>query len=216
MPQPDETLETKAFGAFEVKDAERGEVTAIVATLNVVDRDGDVILPGAIADGTRVKLSAYNHDIIYEDRAPAGVGTITTKGDQVMLDAQFFMDTTRGRDAFHTAKGLGTEGEWSIGFPRKAVESATMTEGWRSKGARRIIAKMPVIEASPVFVGAGIGTQTVAAKAAEDAAAALAADAETKAAAEQAARDAEALKAKQVNEEAARIFARGRRFTTKR
>ena len=40
-------IETKAFGALEIKDAEQGEVTAVVATLGVVDRDGDVLLPGA-------------------------------------------------------------------------------------------------------------------------------------------------------------------------
>lgn len=209
MSQPD--LETKAFSGFEVKDAEKGEVTAIVATLNVVDKDGDVILPGAVADGTRVKLSAYNHDIIFEERAPVGIGTLTTKGDKLILDGQFFMDTTRGRDSFHTAKGLGAEGEWSIGFPRKSAEAATMTEEWRAKGAKRVITKMSVIEASPVFIGAGVGTQTVAAKAAEDALA----EAEAKAKAEREAAEskakADALQA--TNAGAARVFERGKRFT---
>lgn len=207
MTPPSETLETKAFEGFEVKDADKGEVTAIVATLNVVDRDGDVILPGAVADGTRVKLSSYNHDIIFEDRAPVGVGTLSTKGDKLILDGQFFMDTMRGRDAFHTAKGLGAEGQWSIGFPRKSVESATMTDEWRGKGAKRVIAKMPVIEASPVFIGAGIGTQTVAAKGSD-----VDAEAEAKTArlaAEQKVKD-DAVQA--ANAEAGMILARGRRF----
>jgi hypothetical protein len=36
-----------------------------------------------------------------------------------------------------------------------------MTDEWRQKGARRLIAGLYPIEASPVFVGAGQGTMTL-------------------------------------------------------
>jgi hypothetical protein len=155
-------LETKSFGAFEIKDAEKGEVTAIVATLGVVDKDGDVLLPGSFPDTASVKLSAYGHDTILDGAPHVGRGTITTRGDKVVLDAKFFLSIPRGRDAFSLVKE-DPQLEWSFGFPR-AVKTAQMTDEWKAKGARRLVTGIQPIEASPVFVGAGVGTQTVSAK----------------------------------------------------
>lgn len=160
-------LEMKSFGPFEIKSEDKGEVVAIVATLGVVDKDGDVIMPGAVPpEGSRVKLSGYNHDVITDGAAPVGKGVITEEGDKLIFKGNFFMSTQRGREAFLTTKELGQEGEWSFGFPR-AVKAADMTDEWRSKGAKRVIAGLNPIEASPVFVGAGWGTQTLLTKSAE-------------------------------------------------
>ena len=160
-------LEVKSFGALEIKDAEQGEVTAVVATLNVVDKDGDVILPGAIpTGGSKVKLSGYAHDVILGGAAPVGKGTITEEDGKAVFRGKFFMSTERGREAFHTVKELGTDSEWSFGFP-KGVKTAELSDEWKQKGAKRMIAGMRPIEASPVIVGAGVGTGTVGVKAAE-------------------------------------------------
>jgi len=160
-------LEMKSFGPFEVKNEDRGEVVAIVATLGVVDKDGDVILSGAVpAGGSKVKLSGYDHDTVLKSMPPAGKGVITEEGDHLVFRGKFFMSTERGREAFNTTKELGSEGEWSFGFP-KATKNATLTDEWRTKGAKRLIAGMEPIEASPVFVGAGWGTQTLLTKAAD-------------------------------------------------
>jgi hypothetical protein len=160
-------LEMKSFGPFEIKSEDRGEVVAVVATLGVVDKDGDVILPGAVPlGGARVKLSGYDHDSVLKNLPPAGKGVIAEEGDHLVFRGKFFMTTERGREAFHTVKELGDEGEWSFGFPR-ATKNATLTDEWRTKGAKRLIAGMRPIEASPVFVGAGWGTQTLYTKAAE-------------------------------------------------
>lgn len=161
-------LEMKSFGPFEIKSEDRGEVVAIVATLGVVDKDGDVIMPGAFKGGARVKLSGYGHDVITEGKAPVGKGTIREVDGKAVFEGNFFMSTQRGREAFNTVKELGTEGEWSFGFP-KAVKTGEMSDEWRGKGAKRIIAELDAIEASPVFVGAGWGTGTLSAKAAEPA-----------------------------------------------
>jgi hypothetical protein len=178
---PDELLdmELKTFGAWEIKDADQGEVVAIVATLNVVDKDGDVILPGAIPANSAVKLSAYGHDVVTEGASPVGKGTISEEGNTAVFRGRFFLSTQRGREAFNTVKEMGPESQWSFGYPRK-VQTGELTAEWRGKGARRIITGMQPIEASPVFIGAGRGTGTVLAKAAEDAAAALAAEATAK------------------------------------
>ncbi len=163
--QSDDALDFKAFGSFEIKDADKGEVIAVVNTLNVVDRDGDVILPGAIQDGAVVKLSAYDHDVVTKGAPPVGLGTISVLGDQVVMKGQYFLNTTRGRDAFETVKALGPNSEWSIGFP-KNVKTAPMTKAWREKGAERLIAGLKILESSPVFLGANYLTGTVSAKSA--------------------------------------------------
>lgn len=211
MSQPNETLETKSFGAFEIKDADAGEVTAIVATLGVVDRDGDVLLPGSFPESASVKMSGYGHDVILDGAAPVGKGTITVEGDKAIFRGKFFLSTARGRESFNTVKELGTEGEWSFGFPR-GVKTAEMSDEWKAKGARRIIKGITPVEASPVFIGAGLNTGTVAIKEAEDAAATAQRDADAKAAQLAAEQKAKADALAEVNAEAGRILARGKRF----
>lgn len=185
-------FETKTFGAFEIKDAEAGEVTAIVATLGVVDKDGDVLLPGSFPSSAAVKMSGYSHDVVLDGAAPVGKGTISVDGDKAVFRGKFFLSTQRGRESFNMVKELGADGEWSFGYPR-GVQTTALTDDWRAKGARRLITGLQPIEASPVFVGAGVGTGTLMTKAADDAALAAQAAAEAKAAAEaQAAADATA------------------------
>jgi hypothetical protein len=161
----DSVIETKTIEGFEIKDADRGEVVAVVSTMNVVDRDGDVVLRGAIKDGSVVKLSAYEHDVITEGKAPVGRGVVSIVGDRAILNAKYFMSTERGRDAFNTVREMGAESEWSIGFS-KSVKTSPMTDEWKSKGARRLIAGLNLYESSPVFMGANGMTATVSAKAA--------------------------------------------------
>lgn len=160
-------LEMKSFGPFEIKSEDKGEVVAVVATLGVVDKDGDVILPGAFPPGgSKVKLSGYGHDVVTEGKAPVGKGVVYEQDGRAIFQGNFFMSTQRGREAFHTTKELGAEGEWSFGFP-KAVKTGDLTDEWRTKGAKRVIAGLTPIEASPVFVGAGWGTGTLLTKAAD-------------------------------------------------
>lgn len=159
-------LDVKSFGPLEIKDEEKGEVSAIVATLEVVDRDGDVILPGAIPmGGAKVKLSGYGHDIILQDAPPVGIGTISEEAGKAVFDGRFFLSTERGREAFATVKELGTDGEWSFGFPNATVKTSKVTDDWKEKGARRLIKSLEPVEASPVFRGAGRGTMTMHVKA---------------------------------------------------
>lgn len=172
----DSVIETKTIDGFEIKDADRGEVVAIVSTLDVVDRDGDVILKGAIKDGSIVKLSAYEHDVITEGKPPVGRGIVTIEGNRAILKSRYFMTTERGRDAFNTVREMGAESEWSIGFAKR-VKTAPMTNEWKERGARRLIAGLELWEVSPVFMGANGQTSTISAKAAANEAAAEAIEA---------------------------------------
>lgn len=75
------TLESKTFGRLEIKYAYAGECEAVVSTVGIVDRDFDVVLPGAIKDGSTVKVSAYNHDTVLSGAPPAGLGVVRIRGE---------------------------------------------------------------------------------------------------------------------------------------
>lgn len=193
--------ETKSFGTLEIKDVDKGEVVAVVNTFNVVDRDGDVMLPGAIQDGTKVKMSSYSHGIIKHGEAPVGKGVIAVEGDRAVFRGNFFLTTERGREAFETVKALGPDSEWSVGFFTQ--KSSAPSDEWKAKGARRMIVSTKTMEVSPVFIGANAFTGTLAIKEADEEAQRESArvEAETK----------EAARLKALNEEAASEFERFQR-----
>lgn len=153
--------ELKSFCTLEVKDAEKGEVEAIVATLGVVDRDEDIIRRDAIPDGSKVTMSAYGHDAVWGAR-PAGKGKLHIEGNKVVFKGRMFLTTTDGRDTFECLKAMGGDQEWSFGFHILGSEVPSADE--KSKGARRILTKLSAFEVSPVLIGAGIGTGTVGVK----------------------------------------------------
>lgn len=146
----------------QVKDATTGEVEAVFATLGVKDHDGDIILPGAIKDGTAVAISAFGHSV-WKGAPPAGVGTIHEEGDELILKGRYFLDTDHGRNDFHTVKGLAEagKGEWSFGLVN--IEA---TKGTHNGVNGNLIKSVDVPEVSPVFIGAGINTRTLVAKSA--------------------------------------------------
>lgn len=154
-------MSTKALSRVEIKDAERGIVEAVFSTFNVVDKDGDVTLPGAFDDGATVPVSAYGHTS-WEGRLPVGFATIRQTESEAVATAQFLMDTQHGADTFRTVKSLHQRGlgEWSYGY-----DSLDSYPGEMNGRAVRFLRKQLVHEVSPVLVGAGVGTRTLSAKA---------------------------------------------------
>src|SRR3990170_517626 len=134
------------------QEGDQGLVTAVFATLNVIDEDGDVTLPGAFGS-QEVKLAAWGHDW---GSLPVGRGSIREEGDKALFDGQFFLDTEAGREHFTTIKHLAELQEWSYGF--KILERA---EGEHEGRPVRFLKRMKVWEVSPVMVGAGVDTMTV-------------------------------------------------------
>lgn len=155
-------VDSKALSSVEIKDADKGHVTAVFSTYDVVDKDGDITVKGAIKDGTQVIISDWNHSS-WQGARPIGKGVVRDVGNQAVVEAQFFMNTTHGRDAFEVVKQLGSRQEWSYGFD--VTDSDTPDEEAKSAGARRILKAMDVHEVSPVMIGAGIGTRTTGIKA---------------------------------------------------
>ena len=148
----------KTIPSLKVTNASKGEVEAVFAVLNVIDHDGDVTLPGAFESGTEVRISAYNHES-WKGALPVGKGVISEVGDQAILKGQFFLDTTGGRDTFEVVKQMGDLQEWSYGYDVLVGEPGAK-DGQRVQFLKRLA----VHEVSPVMLGAGIDTRTLAVK----------------------------------------------------
>lgn len=143
-----------------VKSADKGQVEAVFSTFNVIDKDGDVTLPGAIPDGLEVVISAYGHTS-HGGMLPVGKGVIKTTDTEAILRGQFFMDTTAGRETFEVVKNLGPLQEWSYSLHDVKAYFGTF-DGKDVQFLESIFVK----EVSPVLRGAGTNTRTVAVKAA--------------------------------------------------
>jgi HK97 family phage prohead protease len=151
-------MDTKTLRGVEIKDADRGEVSAVFSTLDVVDSDGDVTRKGAFADGSPVVISAYGH-ASWSGALPVGKGVIRAGEKQATLEGQFFLNTAAGRDTFEAVKALGELGQWSYGY-----DVTKHSRGEVDGKSVRFLDGLKVHEVSPVLVGAGVGTRTLAAK----------------------------------------------------
>lgn len=150
-------MDTKSL-RVEIKDADRGEVTAIFSTFNVIDSDSDVTRPGAFEDGAEVPISAYGHTS-WQGALPVGKAVIRQTDTQAILEGRFFMNTAAGRDTFTTVKELGGLGQWSYGF-----DIVRHSFGEFDGRQVRFLEEVRVHEVSPVLVGAGVGVRTLSAK----------------------------------------------------
>lgn len=153
----------KTLSRVEIKDADKGEIRAVFSTLNVIDKDGDVTLPGAFTDGAPVVISAYGHRS-WQGALPVGKGVIRAGDDEAVLEGVFLLSTTHGRDTFETVKEMSEAGlqEWSY-----SLEDVTAERGEHDGQDVRFIKSVKVKEVSPVLVGAGVNTRTLAVKSAD-------------------------------------------------
>lgn len=149
----------KTLSDVVIKSADQGLVEAIFSTFNVKDKDGEVTLPGAIADGTPVVISAYGHSS-HGEKLPVGKGVIKTTDTHAILKGQFFLSTTAGRETFEVVKELGPLQEWSY-----SLQNVKSHFGEFEGEQVSFLESISVKEVSPVLIGAGI-TQTLAVKSA--------------------------------------------------
>jgi len=144
-------LITKAFRIKALDDA--GSGTAVIATLGVIDLDGDVTLPGAFGSGQVAKfLPAHDWSHV-----PLGKATIREVGDDVLADFQLNLDIPAAKDwhsALKFADDAGVRQEFSYGF--KIKDSGF---GEHEGQQVRFLKSLEVLEISPVVQGAGIGTE---------------------------------------------------------
>lgn len=151
-------MDVKSLTArVEIKDADRGEIECIFATIGVKDLDGDVTVKGAFSNSD-VVISAYGH-ASWGGALPTGTGLIKEVGDDAVMIGRFFMDTQHGADTFRTVKGLGQLQQWSYGYDAKEFSFGDF-EGDRV----RFLKQLHTYEVSPTLRGAGLNTRTTGAK----------------------------------------------------
>ena len=149
-------------GRIEFKtDADKtGEFRAEFATLNVIDHDRDVTVPGAFHDGQETLIEPWNHNYA---ELPVGKGVIHEVEDKAVVDGRFFLDTQGGLEHYKTVKALGELQEWSYTF-----DIEEWSEGEFEGQDVRFLRGLDVWGVAPVQRGAGIDTQTIDIKAAKD------------------------------------------------
>lgn len=152
-------MDTKGL-RVEIKDADRGEITAVFATFNTMDSDGDVTLPGAFDDGAPVRISAYNHTS-WGGALPVGKGVIRQTATEAILDGQFFMGLPHAADTFAMVREMGELQEYSYGYDPLKYSFGEFGDPPKRV---RFLEKQKVYEVSPVLLGAGVNTRTLAAK----------------------------------------------------
>ncbi|MCQ4575410.1 MAG: HK97 family phage prohead protease [Candidatus Brocadiales bacterium] len=149
-------MERKNFKLKELTD--KGEGSAIIATLNVIDSDGDVTLPGAFGVQTVKVLPAHNWMNV-----PLGKAVTREKDDKVIADFQLNLDIPDAKDWYSALKFDLEHGEsiqeWSYGYNVKEHE-----EGEHNGQQVRFLKLIEAFEISPVLKGAGVGTQTLMVK----------------------------------------------------
>jgi phage head maturation protease len=131
-------------GLKELKDT--GEFIATIAKLNHIDLDEDVTLPGAFPEGKTVQIARWGHN--WAD-LPYGVAVLHQEGDEEQAHGKFNLETTHGRDAYHTVKMGQDIQEWSYGFQILEADYGDF-----NGQPVRFLKRLDVAEISPVMRGA--------------------------------------------------------------
>jgi hypothetical protein len=129
-----------------------GEFRAEFATLNVIDHDGDVTVPGAFHDSQETLIEAWNHNY---GVLPVGRGVIHEDEDKAIIEGRFFLDTQSGLEHYKVVKELGELQEWSYTF-----EIEDSGYGEFDDQDVQFLRKLDVWGVAPVQRGAGIDTRT--------------------------------------------------------
>lgn len=144
----------------EVKQVDgEGSGLAVIATLNVIDKDEDVIVPDAFGNQESHIVPAHNWGSV-----PLGKARIREQGAEAIAELHFNLNSATASE-WHSALKFDFENgerplmEWSFGFD-VLKESRGDFEGRDV----RFLEQLKVIEVSPVLLGAGENTRTLTLK----------------------------------------------------
>ena len=141
---------------FKADADQTGEFSAEFATLDVIDHDGDVTVPGAFQDGQETMIEAWNHNY---GALPVGKGVIRERDNKAVVEGAFFLDTQGGQEHYKVVKSLGDLQEWSYTFQ---IEESSL--GQFEDQDVQFLWKLDVWGVAPVQRGAGIETRTTSIK----------------------------------------------------
>lgn len=140
---------------------EKGEGQAVIATLGVVDRDGDLTEPGAFGEQTVPMVFAHD----WVSRPPIGKATIREEGNEAVARFRLNLKTEGGREVYEALRFDLEHGPakqaWSYGF---SIPEGGAKDGVFENQPVRFLKKLKLHEISPVLLGAGVDTRTVAMK----------------------------------------------------
>lgn len=136
-----------------------GSLSVEFASLNVLDHDGDITLPGAFGE-QHVRIQSHGHDT---RSWTIGKGIIRESADKAVMEGLLNLDMTDGKNAHASLKFDLEHGtplqEWSYVFE---IMDADFAE--RDGREVRMLKRLKVHSVDPVFLGAGIGTHTMGIK----------------------------------------------------
>ena len=164
----------KIFKSFSIdlkrldeKKLDQGLLSVVFATMNVVDKDGDMSLPGFYGNQQVMMLPAHDWSHV-----PIGKGTTREEGNEAIADIAMNMDLQAAKDWLSAIKFDLKHGtpiqEYSYGF--KVLEGGSRLGDHSGKNIRYLTPRedgtpgSKIWEVSPVLVGAGEKTRTVMAK----------------------------------------------------
>lgn len=144
-----------------------GTASWVMATLNTIDHDGDVILPGAFGEQTVPIVPAHD-----SNHVPLGKGRLYELGNEAIVEAKFNLSIPAARD-WHSAIKFDLANPPSVqeySFAYDLLPGGSKTGEFNGQQVRLFTPKangepgVDVIESSPVMRGAGINTRTLSAK----------------------------------------------------
>ncbi len=153
------TVEYKTVGATIKQAGEDGSFEAEIATLGVIDHDGDIVERGAFSGHPIAVLPAHD-----SSHVPLGKAQIVERGNVAVAEGLLNLEIEAARD-WHSSLKFDLEKmqppvqEWSWGFRIKGPEGARADQV-DGQPVRRLIS-LDEREVSPVLRGASIGTRTL-------------------------------------------------------
>lgn len=140
--------------------SEKGEGVAVIATLNVIDKDGDVTIPGAFGEQVAPMVPAHDWR-----QTPIGKVRIHEEGNEALADFQLNLKTDLGRNWYEALQfdlaHPPAKQQYSYGF---SLAKDGAEPGEFTGQPVRFLKRLEVHEVSPILLGAGINTRTVGLK----------------------------------------------------
>lgn len=139
---------------------EEGRGVAVIATLGVVDHDNDVTLPGAFGEQIVPMVPAHDWR-----QAPIGKAVVREVENEAIAEFVINRKTSLGQDWYEALRFDFTnpppKQQYSYGF---TIRDKGFRLGEQDGKQVRFLTSLEVHEISPVLLGAGINTRTLALK----------------------------------------------------
>ena len=151
-------METKLFqledAVFTKEGVADGYLKCVFATLDVTDKDGDVVMHGSVGN-QNVHISPLGH-AVWDGHLPIGKGVAYEDGNLAVMEGMFNLEIQAGRDCYSAIKFAPELYQFSWGF-----------QATRKPGSHAYIERTKIWEVSPVLIGAGVNTRVLAVKSTE-------------------------------------------------